>query len=156
MQLLRQLNPWIFQASYGSLCSKICQSLWPFLHHCSHFRHYCFYVKKCGKDDCQICKPLRLPQEAFNDLHILPDPVPGDDGHYVPFESAYGTATSKEHQPSLYKHSKKHKTLPFIASIQHVKNTNLMIQCEECGMWRLVNAKKKLSAHWRRVLEKTL
>ena len=52
--------------------------------------------------------------------------------------------------------SKKHKSLPFVASIQHVKNTNLMIQCEECGMWRLVYAKKKLSAHWRRELEKML
>ena len=111
-------------------------------------------MKKCGQDDCTICKPPRLPQEAFNDLHMLPDPVPGDDGHYQPFERVYGTATSEEHRPSLLKRSKKHKTLPFIASIQHVKNTNLMIQCEECGMWRLVYAKKKLTAHWRRELEK--
>ena len=64
--------------------------------------------------------------------------------------------SSEEHQISLLKRSKKHKSLPFVASIQHVKNTNLMIQCEECGMWRLVYAKKKLSAHWRRELEKML
>ena len=44
-----------------------------------------------------------VPQETFNDLHMLPDPVPGDDGHYVPFESVYGTATSEEHRPSLLK-----------------------------------------------------
>ena len=57
--------------------------------------HFC--VKKYGKDDCQICKPPPLPQEAFNDLHMLPDPVRGDDGHYVPFESVYGIATSEAH-----------------------------------------------------------
>ena len=47
------------------------------------------------------------------------------------------------------------KTLPFVASIEHVKNTNLVIQCEECRMWRLVYA-KKLSEHRRRELEKML
>ena len=30
-------------------------------------------------------------------------------------------------------------------SIQHAKNTNLMVQCEECSKWRLIFAKKKLT-----------
>ena len=28
-----------------------------FLKHCCHFQHYHFFVKKYGKDYCQICKP---------------------------------------------------------------------------------------------------
>ena len=57
----------------------------------------------------------------------------------------YGTNTTEVHRPSSSKRSKKQKTLPFVASIQHIKNVNLMVQCEECGMWRIVYSKKKLS-----------
>ena len=37
------------------------------------------------------------------------------------------------------------KTLPFSASIQHVKNVDLMLQCDECSMWRLLYSKFKLT-----------
>lgn len=37
------------------------------------------------------------------------------------------------------------KTVPFNVTQQHVKNVNLVIQCEECEMWRLFFSKKKLS-----------
>ena len=48
----------------------------------------------------------------------------------------------------LFKSQKKaqrRKTLPFTASIQHVKNIDLMLQCDECGLWRLLYSKQKLS-----------
>ena len=38
------------------------------------------------------------------------------------------------------------KSLPFVASVQHTRNTNLMIQCEECEMWQLVYSNYKLSS----------
>ena len=116
-----------------------------FLDHCCRFRHYQFSIKKCGAEDCDICRPPRLPQQTFEIVNVLPDPVPGEDEHYLPFEKVYGTNTTEVHRPSSSKRSKKQKTLPFVASIQHVKNVNLMVQCEECGLWRIVYSKKKLS-----------
>ena len=52
-----------------------------FLQHCCRERHYFFDILKCGKPDCGICKPVRLPKEVFQQLHHLPDPTPGPDGH---------------------------------------------------------------------------
>ena len=36
------------------------------------------------------------------------------------------------------------KSLDFSPSIQHCKNTGMMVQCSECDKWRLVFSKKKL------------
>ena len=116
-----------------------------FYNHCCQVRHYSFCVKKCGKTNCHICLPPRLPHEDFQKLSFLPDPVPQEDGHYKPFDSVYGTDTSEEHRPSLQKRPNRQKTLPFVASVQHARNTNLMVQCEECEMWRLVYSKYKLN-----------
>ena len=33
-----------------------------FFNHCCQVRHYSFLIKKCGEDDCSICKPLRMPR----------------------------------------------------------------------------------------------
>ena len=52
--------------------------------------------------------------------------------------------------------AKSKKTLPFVASIQHAKNVNLMVQCEECGTWRLIYSKKKLSSQTKSELERKL
>ena len=121
------------------------QKLKAFYNHCCQLRHYSFCIKKCGKLDCDICKPPRLPSEVFEKLAFLPDPVPQGDGHYKPFDTIYNTVTSEEHRPSLQNHPVRQKTLPFVASVQHAKNTNLMVQCEECEMWRLVYSKYKLT-----------
>ena len=104
------------------------QSLKRFYDHCCQQRHYLFCIKKCGKLDCDICKPPRLPPEAFNTLVFLPDPVPQGDGHYKPFDTIYNTVTSEEHRPSLQNHPARQKTLSFVASVQHSKNTYLMVQ----------------------------
>ncbi len=84
------------------------------------------------------------PTESFNKLHHLPDPMPAEDGHYKKFEEVFGKKTVEEHRPSLQKIQK--KRLPFYPGVQHVKNCNTMLQCDECGMWRLVYATKKLKA----------
>jgi len=104
-----------------------------FLRHCCVVRHYSFQIKKCGLDTCSICKPVRLSKESFLKLHYLPDPVPGEENHFKRFKHVYGTVTSEEFRPSLQKRSKR-KTLPFSASIQHVKNVDMMLQCDECGL----------------------
>ncbi|CAG8633361.1 11116_t:CDS:2 [Ambispora leptoticha] len=57
--------------------------------------------QKCGESSCTICRPPRCSQEEFEQLHCLPDPIPGDDLHYKSFEEIYGTRTTENHRPSL-------------------------------------------------------
>ena len=102
-------------------------------------------IKKCGIKNCNINFVNHLSfTKKFSKLHMLPDPVPGEDERYLPFENMYGTPATEVHRPSSSKRSKKQKTLPFVASIQHARNVNLMFQCEECGMLRLIYSKKKI------------
>lgn len=127
-----------------------------FLSHCTRERHYFFEIKKCGQETCTICKPLRLTKEVFEQIKPFPDPVPGEEGHYLPFKDVYGSQTSEEHRPSLKKRSSKQRTLPFHGKLQHVKNADIMVECEECGMWRLVYATKKLTKQQQRTLMSAL
>ncbi|CAB5374912.1 unnamed protein product [Rhizophagus irregularis] len=55
--------------------------------HCQ-IRHYSFQIKKC---DCNICDTIRLPQDIFNGISFLPDPVPAqlDNDRYIDFKSIY-------------------------------------------------------------------
>lgn len=129
------------------------KDLHAFMKHCCVRRHYSFQVKKCGSSSCSICKPPRLPKQVFDTLEFLPDPVPGEDGHYKSFQQLFGTPTDGSHRPSLQKVK---KTLPFSASIQHVKNVNMMLQCEECSMWRLLYSKYKLKQQEKADLEEAL
>ena len=73
------------------------------------------------------------------------DPVPEEYGHYRSFDEALGYVTDESHRPSMHTKAKRRKTLPFSASLQHVKNVDLMLQCEECSMWRLLYSKHKLN-----------
>ena len=59
-----------------------------FLDHCCRMRTYSFTIKKCGKSDCDICKPLRYPDL---NLSFLPDLIPDPTSeHYKPFTELYG------------------------------------------------------------------
>ncbi len=63
--------------------------------HCCYQRKYVFGVKKCGKYDCKWCTGPQLPQEVFEQLHHIPDPIPSDDPqHYKAFGDLYGTLTT--------------------------------------------------------------
>lgn len=94
-----------------------------------------------------------MARETFDKLSYLPDPVPGEDGHYRPFIEVYGTSTTEEHSPSLQTQKGRQKSLPFSASVQHAKNVDMMIQCE---MWRLVYSKYKLTTEERQTVDKAL
>ena len=85
-------------------------------------------------------------------------PKPGDDGHYLPFSDMLGQPVTEEHRPSFQQKTsrQKKKSLPFYASVQHVKNAQLMVQCEECLMWRLVFSKHKLNLRKRQFLQRLL
>ena len=67
--------------------------------------------------------------------------MPGTDGHYKKFSEVFQTITVKNHRPSLQNITK--KCLPFYPSVQHVKNCNKVLLCDECGMWRLIYATKE-------------
>ena len=129
-----------------------------FITHCCQSSHYTFDILKCGKDDCTICKLIRLPLNIFQNLHHIPHPVPQEDGHYFPFSHVFGSSTSEEHRPSFSKadSGKKKRVkrkLPYYASVQHIKNTQLMVQCTECNLWRLIFSKYKLTKEQRIYLQ---
>ena len=63
----------------------------------------------------------------------------------------FGTNTSEEHHPSEQKN-----TLPFYTSIQHVKNIEMMLECEECGLWRLQYSKRKVKKEARLRLQRII
>ena len=48
------------------------------------------------------------------------------------------------------------RTMPFSPCVQHVKDADTMVQCEECEMWRLVYSKYKLTTAERATLNQAL
>ena len=88
-----------------------------FLAHCCVQRKYMFQVKKCGSLTCSMCKPPRLSAEVFNRLKYVPDPVPGEEGHYKPFVEVYGTNTTEQYVPSMMSKTQRKRTLPFASNL---------------------------------------
>ena len=89
-----------------------------FLEHCCVQRHYMFCIKKCGKAECKICTPVRLPASVFEQIHFIPDPVP-DSGkeHYRSFSDLYGTPTIEKY-PRLYKKSQSVVHMDYPSTLQ--------------------------------------
>lgn len=58
--------------------------------------------------------------------------------------------------PSCKQRMKGKASLGFNATQQHVRNVNLVIQCEECSMWRLLFSKKKLDLNSRMQLTQVI
>ena|SRR5277367_903426 len=71
------------------------------MEHCCRKRLYFFEIKKCGNDECNICRPIRSNPDIFKELKGLPDPIPGPDDHYMSFSEVYEKETTEEHCPSL-------------------------------------------------------
>ena len=115
-----------------------------FIRHCCQVTHYAFDIVKCGSSTCHMCKPNRLAEDILNSIHHIPLPITNEDGHYASFSALFGTQTFEKHRPSFTSKTSKKNTLPFYASVQHVKNADTTIQCDECSMWRLVYSKYKL------------
>ena len=136
---------------------KVLEDICAFITHCCLSSQYFFDILKCGSFECEFCTPPRLPMNIFVTLQHLPHPTPStvDPDHYKPFSEVFGTTTSEEHRPSLTSKPPK-KTVPIPTSVRHAKNTNIMIMCEECDMWRLVYSSAKLSVDQREYLESQL
>ena len=147
-----------FPLAHSSKCSAkdLTSQLSKFVAHCCRERHYFFDVLKCGASECEVCNPPRLPVSVFMSLRPLPDPMPGVDDHYKPFSEVFERETTEEHRPSLKRKPRQDRGLPFYPSVQHVKNTEMMLQCEECGQWQLIYARKKLTRPQKQQLERVL
>ena len=61
------------------------------------------------------------------------------------FCDIYGQTTTEERRPSIKKRYIKREDSTISWKLQHVKNANLILECEECGIWRLIYAKTKLT-----------
>ena len=95
-------------------------------------------VKKCGSSTCEFCEPPQLPSDTFS---TLSGPMPGTD-----------TSVSVTCTDQLQKQSK--KTLPFASSLRHVKNVDMMLECEHCGSWRILYCEQKLTKKERKTWSK--
>ena len=99
--------------------------------------------------------------EDFEQLHRLPDPVPGEDMHYKSFEDLYGTQTTEDHRPSLKNAKSKGKmkitrakhTMPFCPSAARAKNVGITVSCVECEKPRLLFSAKKLAEKDKTILQ---
>ena len=116
-----------------------------FLEHCCCSRTYMFSVKKCFKPGCSMCKPPRLPQNLWQNVHHLPDPVPQNNGeHYKSFSEFYGSKTTEEHCPSLSAKAAKGHGISFSPTAQTAKNVAEVIVCSECTKPRVLYCAYKL------------
>lgn len=82
-----------------------------------------------------------MPKEEFQSLCHLPDPMIGEDDHYLPFETVFRMKTSEKDRSSLSS-AKKAKSL---SVKRHVTNVGIMVQCKQCDVWRLLYSKRKLT-----------
>ena len=99
------------------------QDLLEFMEHCCQCRHYSFDILKCGSSGCTFCKPPCLPEEEFNKLHHLPDPVIGDDHHYLP--TFRESIRYDYHGKGQSAQKSKDGGRKFI--LKHVKNANIIM-----------------------------
>ena len=102
-----------------------------FLSHCCQVRHYSFTIKKYGVLSCSLCRPVRMQREAFDTLSFLPDTVPGEEGHYRPFNDVFGTPTSEEFRPSLQTSKSKQRTMPSLTCSSFMVGNNLTTSTTE-------------------------
>ena len=133
--------------------TKSLDNLQKFLHHCCVEGQYTFQIKKCGGIECSICEPLR--DDRCKDIGTLPFPVQKDD-HFKPFSEVYNTKTNDKPPSKTVRPAATRTKIPFSPSVQHIRNSDTMVQCGECDKWRLVFSKKKLNKFQKEQLEKIL
>ena len=130
------------------LLSRRKSELKKFIQHCCVHQHYFFVVKKCG---CTICNtPTRRcwALSRVSQIQYLLRTVITN-----PSVTVWAPKTDESHRPSLQKKAQRYKTLPFTASVQHVINVDLMLQCDECGLRQLLHSKQKERENLQGILE---
>ena len=95
--------------------------------------------------------------EIKRDVAKLLFPVMGPDNHYLPFSTVYRTKTVDSTPSKHTSWAKKERKNPypgkFSPSEQHVRNVDIMLQCESCEKWWLMFAKKMLQSKVKKKIE---
>ena len=73
-----------------------------------------------------MCTPVCLPKEELERIKLFPDPMIKDDGYYKSMAQKLLRSADLPSRPI--------KEATIYASLEHVKNSGLMLMCEECGM----------------------
>ncbi|CAC5419773.1 unnamed protein product [Mytilus coruscus] len=107
---------------------------------------YAFQLKKYH--DCTYCEinPQMIPEDKFQDLHFLPNPVPGENKQYKSFSELYGQNTGEEqHRPGAAHNADENENDKQRRDL--FKNTKVreVVLCSECSKPRCIFSEKKLS-----------
>ncbi|KAK6175079.1 hypothetical protein SNE40_013615 [Patella caerulea] len=117
--------------------------------HC-RLRNYTFQIKKCANaliENCAYClfNPPRLPDEVFDTLSFVPDPVVASNNKYESFETVYGQATNDLARPSLMLSSQNKEIDKKNRKILNATKVRDAVLCVECGKPRCVYSETKLT-----------
>ncbi|RGB34144.1 hypothetical protein C1646_760941 [Rhizophagus diaphanus] len=104
------------------------------------------YIKKCGQSSCTICQSVRLPNNIFDSLDWLSDPIPStmDKDHYANFQTAYRLGTTEQYRSTLMITIANSERVP--SSIFTNTRVCEFIQCFQCGKMRCLYSERALSA----------
>ena len=100
-----------------------------------------------------MCKPPRLPEAVFNELHHLPDPVPENEEHYKSSSSLYGIHTTERDRPSKKEGARKAHGIPFSPNSQTAR---AVIMCSECLRPRVIYSQYRLNYSEESVLSQSI
>ena len=123
-----------------------------FMPHCCRERHYFFRIRNrvtvpsVFQYDCPV---MNFRKSSHSLIQYL----------MMAITSLLMMYMAQKHLKSTDLHCKnvkKEKLLLFYASVHHVRNSGMMLMCDECGMWRLVYTTRKISASEKRLLESAL
>ena len=109
-------------------------------------------IKKCSLDrvvNCWFCQlqPPRLPDDIYNSLHFLPDPVVDHSSNrFKSFPDVYGTATTESDRPSLKTSKAKNHTDKENKGLFVAAKVRDVIHCMECAKPRCIYAPEKLDS----------
>ena len=95
-----------------------------------------------------FAKNKHIDEGCFASLHHLPFPMPKITAEKSKhFNEVFGSSTTQNHRPNLIEKEKSSHQLPFSPSSQAAKNTNAVVQCDECGKWRCMYSKLELKKY---------
>ncbi|RIA82589.1 hypothetical protein C1645_835141 [Glomus cerebriforme] len=88
-----------------------------------------FEIKKCNQPSCEVCYPVGMPMNIFQNLYFLPDPVPSQ-GLHLFFANLYGKPTTEKFHPSLINLKSKAELVPNDHSLAQKIFVRIQISCD--------------------------
>ena len=63
--ILLDIEPLLTRDDTTKACLLKLPSLQKFMEHCCTFRKYSITIKKCGEDNCTLCKLVQMDKDLF-------------------------------------------------------------------------------------------